>query len=77
MSYKPTENLDPAVQHELQKVGIELSKPLRLAVRYKAPEKPGDGEICICDGVHWDPLIDGIKRPVWFDNTVQLWKKFQ
>jgi hypothetical protein len=41
-----------------------------------APEKPRDGEGAICNGTTWNPIGDGVKRPVWYDATAAIWKKW-
>jgi len=48
----------------------------KLAIRRTVPEKPQDGQVVICDGAHWNPIGDGVKRPVWFDKDTNTWKIF-
>lgn len=45
-------------------------------VSYAAPLKPRDGDWRIADGINWNPLGTGIKRPVWFDGVTNTWKAF-
>lgn len=79
MEYKPTEQIqDPAVKRELQKVANSLNNIIvgRLLVLHIAPLRPSDGQAVICDGVHWNPIGDGVKRPIWFDKDTSTWKPF-
>ncbi len=68
-----------AVEEELRKLARELSKVQagKLLVATRAPAKPEDGDVVVCDGVNWNPLSDGVKRPLWYDRTTQTWKKFE
>ena len=77
MSYKPTHNAaDPGVNDELERISqaINSLENFHLQVLYKPPEKTKVGRAVICDGVSWNPLGDGIKRPIWFDGSI--WKRF-
>lgn len=79
MKYEPAELVsDSATQRELQRVAASLNNIYagKLRVMPVAPAKPSDGQIVICNGTTWDPLGDGIKRPIWYDAGAQLWKSF-
>ena len=77
MSYTASESLkDPEVVREFREIGKEMENLRRMQVRFSEPQRPRDGFFCICDGSNWNPLGDGIKRPVWFDETAGLWKAF-
>lgn len=78
MSYQPTEKLEPPIQREFQRVAQALNGIIHgiLQVFYTTPQKPRDGQIAIADGVHWNPIGDGIKRPVWYDASAGVWKIF-
>jgi hypothetical protein len=67
---------DQETRRELQLIAQELENLRSMRVLHNAPLKPRDGNFCICDGVNWNPLGDGIKRPIWFDQTAGLWKRF-
>lgn len=71
-------NLPEAIRRELQAIAETLNGlatgPLR--VLSVAPVKPRDGDTAICDGTNWNPLGDGIKRPLWYDESAAAWKKF-
>lgn len=69
---------DPEVLRELQSISRAFTELLsqRLAVTHVEPLRPRDGVVAICDGSDWDPLSDGIKRPVWFDEAAGVWKAF-
>jgi hypothetical protein len=76
MNYSPTEiPEDSKVERELHRVGQAMRQPV-FFVYHTAPVKPIDGMIVICDGVNWNPLGDGIKRPLWYDAGAAVWKKF-
>ena len=79
MSFQLSEKIaDPGTERELQKI-VSLLNVLtaeRLRITYVAPSKPVDGQVALCDGVHWNPLSDGVKRPVWFDKGTNSWKSF-
>jgi hypothetical protein len=76
MEYNPSETPDDSkVERELYRIGEAIRLP-QLIVYHSAPEKPVDGLLVICDGVNWNPLGDGIKRPLWYDFTAAVWKKF-
>ena len=79
MNYRPSETVkDLAVYRELSRIAQILGQlekgPIR--VLHVAPEKPSDGDTAICDGANWNPLGDGIKRPIWFNETSGLWSVF-
>jgi len=79
MSYTPIERVsDPAAQREFRRIAESLNSIAvgRIVVLHVAPSKPYDGQVVICDGVHWNPLNDGLKRPIWFDAEANLWKPF-
>ena len=79
MEYRPVETIkDEAVLRELYRIAEVLATLLlgNLEVRATPPEKPGDGDSAICDGVNWNPLSDGIKRPVWYNASNQTWNRF-
>jgi hypothetical protein len=79
MQYNPTTTgLPEAVARELRIIAqlfayIDNCPTRVLAV---APEKPRDGEGAICNGTTWNPIGDGVKRPVWYDATAATWKKW-
>lgn len=76
MAYAPVESpLDPAVERELRRVG-DAMRILTLVVHNRAVVRPAEGQVVICDGVNWNPLGDGIKRPIWFDVDTGTWKSF-
>jgi len=73
-----TTGLPENVARELRKIA-EVLADLNLTafpVTYVAPEKPRDRQNAICDGTSWNPIGDGVKRPVWYDATAAAWKKF-
>lgn len=78
MSYAgPQDQLkDPEVYREFQEVARGMAEMQRMPIVYRAPEKPRDGHFCITAGTTWNPLGDGIKRPVWFDEAAGVWKAF-
>lgn len=77
MSYKPTDTLkDSEVFREFQQVASELQELRRMLVTFREPFKPRDGQFIIPDGVTWNPLGDGLKRPIWFDKDAGVWKAF-
>lgn len=77
MAYTPQDTVkDPEVFRELQEIAREMKELPQMRVMYREPQKPRDGLFCICDGTAWNPLGDGIKRPVWFDQDALLWKAF-
>jgi len=79
MNYQPSRSItDITVLTEFQKISVLLQQIVaeKLSVLAVAPTKPRDGDVVICDGVNWNPLSDGIKRPIWFDQSTTSWKKF-
>ena len=79
MLYRPSEIIkDAAVLRELGRIAqaFQLLATNNIRVLAVAPEKPRDGDAAICDGVNWNPLGDGIKRPVWFNALTQTWNRF-
>lgn len=79
MAYIPSEKFaDPSVEREFRKVAITLNNIIvgKAQVLHVAPVRVSDGAIVICDGVDWNPLGDGIKRPIWYDVSAGVWKKF-
>jgi hypothetical protein len=75
--YAVTENInDESILREFRKIQAVLQSITagNLLVTFVPPLKPFEGQVLICDGVKWDPLLDGIKRPIWFDGIV--WKPF-
>lgn len=78
MSYKPTSQVrDSDVAQELDAISREFASQLLYLRKFtSAPRNPIDGLAVICDGVLWNPLGDGIKRPVWFDADASIWKTF-
>lgn len=75
MSYRPTGNVqDPATSDELDRIAQEFAMAVarNLEVTNVAPPKPSEGEVRVADGVNWDPIGDGFKRPVWFGGGVWL-----
>ena len=71
MSYQgPQDQLkDPEVYREFQEVARAMKElPLFLIV-YREPVRPREGMYCVCDGNFWNPLGDGVKRPIWFHGT--------
>lgn len=80
MRYRPADTLkDAEVYREFLRISQLLDRNITgaAAVLHVAPVKPGDGDIAICDGVDWNPLGDGVKRPVWYDADTTSWKKFE
>ena len=76
MSYEPAEVPDDSkVERELRRVA-DASRFTVLNVLAKAPSRPAEGMVVMCDGVNWNPIGDGIKRPIWFDAVTGLWNKF-
>jgi len=78
MSYQgPQDQIkDPEVYREFQEVARGMAEMQKMPVFYAEPSKPRDGNFCICDGVHWNPLSDGVKRPIWYDEEASTWKAF-
>lgn len=77
MSYSPSDVVkDAEVYRELQAISQEFEAIGKMKVLYNPPVRPREGNFCICDGITWNPLGDGIKRPVWYDQTALLWKAF-
>jgi hypothetical protein len=79
MIYKPNSNIkDSTLLTEFNKLAQVLAQITvdNLKVLHVAPGKPRDGDVAICDGTDWNPLSDGIKRPIWFDGGSTSWKKF-
>lgn len=78
MEYTPGQVDDASTQAELLKlaqvVNIAEMKALKLATR--EPARPVDLQVVVCDGTNWNPMGDGLKRPIWYDADVQLWKAF-
>jgi hypothetical protein len=75
----PTGIQDPIVHDALQRIVSAMTVLIadKIAITAVEPVKPRDGWVRICDGVNWNPLEDGIKRPVWFDAETETWKKFE
>lgn len=80
MIYEPSAIFaDVALNEELQRISLAIegvSNLPFLPVLAREPLKPRDGQTAICDGVNWDPLGDGLKRPVWYDFDDEEWKAF-
>lgn len=80
MIYNPHNILqDPAALEELQRVAqaIEwLQSNPALPQRKAEYPRPFDGQMAVADGVNWDPLGDGVKRPVWYDKATGQWFNF-
>lgn len=79
MLYTPTSGtISEDVRRELLKIAEVFALLNRSPIRVLnvAPEKPRDGDCAICDGTNWNPIADGVKRPVWYDETAATWKKF-
>lgn len=78
MSYQgPADTIkDSEVFRELQLIAQSMGEVGRMRVLYREPLRPRDGMFCVCDGVIWNPIGDGIKRPIWFDEAAGLWKVF-
>lgn len=74
MSYTPTDLKDPETSRELRRIAEEFNAIGKMRVFHREPEKAREGFFCICDGTDWNPLGDGIKRPVWFNGVA--WSKF-
>lgn len=76
MEYTPltTGIKDPEVAAEFRRLAEFLGPVYRLPVLYVAPVFPTDGDVVICDGASWNPLADGVKRPLWYDASVPAWK---
>lgn len=71
-------NLPEAVRRELFAIAETFASLATgsLRVLNVAPLKPRDGDTAICDGTNWNPIGDGVKRPVWYDEAATTWKKF-
>lgn len=77
MTYNPAGNLqDAELNRELAEVAKEMEALRRMPVRTAPPYKPRDGEFCVCDGAFWNPLGDGVKRPIWYDADTLAWRAF-
>jgi len=77
VSYTPADVIkDPEVYRELQKISEEFNAIGQMRVFYREPLKPRDGFFCLCDGVQWNPVGNGIKQPVWFDADSSTWFTF-
>lgn len=76
MLYSPSKVSDPIIYRELLKISSVLEGLYqgKLSVLTVEPAHPRLGMLFICDGVHWNPLGDGVMRPIWFDGAV--WKAF-
>ena len=74
--FQSTPGLDPKVQAELRRISEILATANQMPVLHKEPIRLIDGLTAICDGSDWDPLSDGVKRPVWYDQDAGLWKTF-
>ncbi len=75
MSYRPAGTLtDPEIQRELEAIAREFAELPSMQIRYREPFKPREGNYCVCDGTTWNPLGDGIKRPIIFLNGA--WEAF-
>jgi len=77
VSYKLAEiPSDAATERELRKVEVAfgLGQARRLLVAAVAPTKPFEGMVLICNGTTFNPIGDGIKRPIWYDGAA--WQKF-
>jgi hypothetical protein len=79
MLYRPSDGIqDQEVFRELLRISQVFTFLDKGSIRvlHAAPEKPSDGDTAICDGGDWNPLGDGIKRPIWFNETTGLWEAF-
>jgi hypothetical protein len=75
MRYQPGWINDSQIYDELMRIAVILEVlGDQLRVHNVEPEKPREGQTAICDGTNWNPLSDGIKRPVWFNGTA--WSAF-
>lgn len=77
--YTPSETVgDPAVARELQRISQVLATFAApgLAELTVEPGKPFHGQTVICDGSDWDPLGDGVRKPVWYDANASAWKAY-
>jgi len=78
MKYQPVYSGDVAIRDELQRIAAVLeSIDGSLHIAFVAPERPREGMVRICDGTSWNPLGDGIRRPVWYDGLTASWRKFE
>lgn len=68
--------VDPLVNAELRRISLEFQLlSTKILKEYTVePQKPKDLDVAVCDGILWNPLGDGIRRPLWFD--VGIWKPF-
>lgn len=79
MQYRPNDTIkDAEVFREFQRIGALLTSVFNGSIRvlHVAPEKASDGDTAICDGVDWNPILDGVKRPIWFEADSGEWRKF-
>lgn len=77
VDYTQTEKpKDVIVDRELQRIDDAMKAPFAFVVLHRPPKRLFDGLSCICDGVDWDPMLDGIKRPIWYDAGGPAWKAF-
>lgn len=80
MYYTPSATFsDPALVEELQRIAQAIERlrvTPQILVRNSPPPKPFDGQVLIADGVNWNPIGDGVKRPVWYDIATETWKKY-
>jgi hypothetical protein len=78
MSYSPTTQVkDQDVARELDAISAAFASQLVFLRKYTSPPKnPADGLVVICDGVTWNPIGDGVRRPVWYDKEDNTWKTF-
>jgi hypothetical protein len=79
MLYNPEgAGIDPKIVRELRKIAEVLAIVDKNTIRFltAAPEKPRMGDVAICDGTNWNPIADGVRRPIWFDETSGVWRRF-
>jgi len=79
MIYTPGFIGDPSVMEELQRIALAIEQLRNMPSapqRARPYDKPFDGQIAIADGTNWDPLGDGVKKPVWFDKNSATWNNF-
>jgi hypothetical protein len=75
IKYNPAYTGEQAIVQEFLRIAAVMETLQgKMEILYSAPPRPREGQVGICDGVSWNPLGDGIKRPVWFDGVD--WKAF-
>ena len=78
MIYSPSYSKDSELREELLRIAAVLAVLVEghMLVAYAPPKRTRDGMTLICDGILWNPLGDGVKRPIWYDAGAGTWKSF-